>query len=199
MNDILEQFMRDRQSEVYEEKRTAGHDSITAQVFPRVSALLPAGAKVLDVGCGQGNALELFKRAGFDAIGIALNERDVEVCRGLGYAVAHCDQNDLSRFDNEMFDLVWARHVLEHSVAPFWTLHEFSRVAKLGAILYVEVPAPETACAHESNPNHYSVLCLPMWFSLIERSGFTVESGTEIQLNTAAGPDKYWSLICRKN
>jgi ubiquinone/menaquinone biosynthesis C-methylase UbiE len=71
--------------------------------------------------------------------------------------VRETDFADLD-FDDESFDLVWARHALEHSVVPAFLLSEFHRLTKPGGVLYVEVPAPDTACVHETNPNHHSVL-----------------------------------------
>jgi SAM-dependent methyltransferase len=102
-------------------------------------------------------------------------------------------------FDWYPFDCVWARHVLEHSVIPFFVLHEFARVLKPGGILYAEVPSPGTDCRHEANPNHYSVLTCGMWLQLIQRAGFEILEVREIKLNTAAGPDIYHSIIARKS
>jgi len=187
--------------DTYPEPITPGHAQITREMFERVLEFLPKAARVprvLDVGCGQGRALELFEEQGFIATGISTNNEDVAVCKKRGFDVRKMDQNGIALVFTGGFDLIWARHVLEHSVAPYWTLTEFNRVCRPGGILYVEVPAPDTACHHETNKNHYSCLTWSTWSSLIPRAGWTILEGRKIGLHTQAGPDEYWSWICRK-
>ncbi len=196
----ITEFIRARSAETYPEPRTEGHDIITAKMLPKVCALIPAGGTALDIGCGQGPALEWFREHGFEAQGIGTNDDDLRACHLAGHDVHRCDMHALGEhFGDAAFDLVWARHVLEHSVAPFYVLHEFARVLKPGGILYVEVPMPDTACCHEANANHYSVLGARMWASLIQRSGFTIEASVKMDLQTQAGPDVYVGFIARKN
>ncbi len=191
--------MYERAKEAYPEPRSRGHDQVIAVQAPKVAKLLPGAGKVLDIGCGQGTAMEWFTERGFDARGITLSQDDETACLAAGFDVKIGDQNDLGLYYDGYFDCVWARHVIEHSIAPFWTLHEFNRVLKPDGILYIEVPSPGTECHHEANINHYSVLGHDMWLSLIQRSGFKVLESQELNLNTAAGKDRYWSFICRKN
>jgi ubiquinone/menaquinone biosynthesis C-methylase UbiE len=184
--------------DTYPEPRTPGHDGITHSQLAKVCALVPNGGEVLDVGCGQGPALDWLKEHGFSGTGITINKADLVACRELGHNVYDCDQNALM-FNDGWFDMVWARHVLEHSVAPYWTLHEFKRVLKPGGILYVEVPSPNTASCHESNQNHYSVMGYEMWLALITRAGFEPIEGVEMNLKTEAGPDVYFAITSRKS
>jgi SAM-dependent methyltransferase len=154
----------------------------------------PPSARVLDVGCGQGVALKRFATRGCDVTGVALNQTDVDVCQSLGYKVLKMDQSFLD-FPDGTFDVVWCRHCLEHSIFPYFTLSGFHRVLKPGGWLYVEVPAPDTSCAHQTNRNHYSVLGKSMLGSLIERSGFRVMDVLDITFSVPAGPDPYWSFM----
>ncbi len=194
----LTEFMQKVAADVYPEPRSEGHDAITVKMAPEVAKRLPKGALVLDVGCGQGPALEWFTNAGFHPVGIALGKEDVDACVAAGFDAQVCDQHDLSQFMDETFDCVWARHVLEHSIAPYWVLHEFHRVLVKGGTLYVEVPAPETSCNHALNKNHYSVMGLQMWLSLTDRAGFEIIEAREIRFPTEAGLDIYYSIICAK-
>lgn len=192
----LAQFIDDRAKEVYPEPRTEGHDGITEAMAKEVCKFIAPGAYVLDVGCGQGPAMEWFAKNGFIARGITLGADDVAACQKKGLSVMQRDMHDLAPY--WQCDLVWSRHVLEHSIAPFFALHEFHRVLKPGGILYVEVPSPDTACCHESNRNHYSVMGCEMWKNLIVRAGFELLEVREIQLQTGAGPDVYFSIIAKK-
>ena len=158
---------------------------------------LPENSRVLDVGCGQGVALELFKKERFSAVGITLNSEDVSVCRQKGYEVYEMDQSFLD-FNDEEFDFIWCRHCLEHSIFPYFTLSELFRVLKRKGYLYIEVPAPDTVSNHHSNQNHYSVLGKNMWLDLIKRSGFNILDIINIPVQLKIGPDLYWAFVQQK-
>lgn len=194
----LAAFMRARAIETYPEPRVSLHDDITFQQAEIVSKLIPVDGKILDVGCGQGPALEWFTKNGFDICGITTNQEDMLACLDKDYKVRLCDQNDMPPMWTETFDLVWARHVLEHSICPFFTLHEFNRVLKPGGILYAEMPAPNVDSKHELNGNHYSVLGWQMWASLIDRAGFEIVEAKQRQLVTQVGGDLYYHFTCRR-
>jgi SAM-dependent methyltransferase len=195
----LEAFLDRIKSQTYPEPRTRGHDDVTDRMMPQVLewSKLGEGAKVLDVGCGQGVALERFRKVKMDAVGITLNDEDLRACHAAGYEARSMDQSFLE-FDDGRFDLIWCRHTLEHSIFPYFTLSEFHRVLKPKGWLYVEVPAPDTPCHHETNKNHYSVLGKSLWENLIVRSGFDVEATSEIFLTVPAGKDTYWPFVARR-
>ena len=194
----LDAFLAKLRSDIYPEPPSPGHDVLTRQMFDYVMTIFPqaAGAKVLDVGCGQGVGLEVFRDAGLDAIGITLGE-DADVCRAKGLNVRAMDMSFLDFGDAE-FDLVWCRHALEHSVFPYFMLAEMHRVLKPGGVLYVEVPAPDTGPNHQNNPNHYSVLGKTMWVQLIMRAGFPQGRMRDIPLTTPMGADMYWAFTQQK-
>ena len=192
----LEAFLDKIAGETYPEPPSAGHENISErmlEIFWSKANPVP-GAKVLDIGCGQGVALKRFAARGCDVTGITLNATDVVVCQSLGYNVLQMDQSFLD-FPDATFDLLWCRHCLEHSVFPYFTLHGFHRVLKPGGWLYIEVPAPDTSCAHQTNRNHYSVLGKSMLSSLIERSGFRIVDILDISFSVPAGPDTYSAFI----
>jgi ubiquinone/menaquinone biosynthesis C-methylase UbiE len=100
-------------------------------------------------------------------------------------------------FPDGSFDLVWARHCVEHSVMPFFTLRGFRRILKPGGYLYLEVPAPDTTFHHETNPNHYSVLSRSGWQSLLKRSGFAMRWEDDFTFTLPAGPDTYFMFFAQ--
>ena len=197
MHSRLSDFIAARAKETYPEPRTEGHDHITEQMAPIVAALLFRGDVVIDVGCGQGPALKWFTEHGFSPLGISTNQTDVDACRAAGFDARLMDMHDMD-FGDAAIDCIWARHVMEHSIAPFFVLHEFARVLTKTGIFYVEVPMPDTPCHHEANPNHYSVMGAQMWLSLIGRAGFEIIEVRSIKLQTGAGPDEYCGIIARK-
>ena len=196
----LEEFLTRIQSQTYPEPPSQLHSLVTRQMFEglKPTFALPAGARVLDVGCGQGVAMELFVAAGWSPVGITVNAADIEACRAKGFEVSEMDQSFLE-FEDSTFDLVWCRHCIEHSVMPFFTLSQLVRVLKPGGWLYVEVPAPDTAAAHQTNRNHYSVLPFSTWGELILRSGIEPLQYRQIPLELTGGrADLYWAFWGRR-
>jgi SAM-dependent methyltransferase len=196
MSRFLDQLERD----IYPEPPTpSGLLPHVRESIARLVRLYPQreGAKVLDIGCGTGFALKTFAEFGLDPTGIALG-KDVQDCLAQGL---HAVEMNLSHLDfaDQSFDIVWSRHSLEHSPFPLFTLMEINRITKLYGLVYIEVPAAESAATHELNPNHYSVLGKSMLLSLFERAGFQVLKSRDIEGTTHLGaPDTYWTFILSK-
>ncbi len=187
-------------TETYPEVPSKCHIDITRDALNHLfnNFALPPHAQILDIGCGQGVALKPFHERGHKPIGVTLNATDASICKELGFDVRVMDQSFLE-FDDGSFDLVWARHVIEHSFMPLYTLTEFRRVLRPGGILYMEVPAPDTLL-HERNPNHYSILGKVMWSSLLERTGFSIAGTVDFFLDTPSGrTDSYWGYFAVSN
>lgn len=198
-------FLDNREGDTYPEAPSPLHTSISKQALQHLFTQypLPPNGRILDVGCGQGVALAPFREHGLRATGITLNDTDVAICRAQGFDVHKMDQSFLE-FDDAEFDAVWARHVVEHSIMPYYTLTEFYRVLRPGGYLYCEVPGAGTV-GHERNPNHYSVLGLEMWTALLERCGFRIletisyYSSCPTSDHAVSASDEYWGFYCSCN
>lgn len=189
------------ENDTYPESPYIIHSEITAHVIEALMTQfgIKPEARIIDIGCGQGPALDIFRDRGYSStIGVTLNDEDVRICREKGHDVRKMDQSFLD-FPDGTFDFVWARHVIEHSIFPYFTLTEFVRVLAPGGTLYLEVPAPETPCHHEANPNHYSVLGRGAWTSLLERCGLVIHHEGRYTFPTPVGVDEYWGFICSKS
>jgi SAM-dependent methyltransferase len=119
-----------------------------AEIGERISRYLPylAGrSPVLDLGCGRGEALALFKENGLAARGVDGSARMVALCR----------QRGLEAVEGDLFDLLAAAppaslgavvsfHVIEHLPAP--ALDRLVRLAwgalRPGGVLILETPSP---------------------------------------------------------
>ena len=192
-------FIDKIEKETYPEPPGDIHTEITRRMLDTMISEyhMPPDSRILDVGCGQGPALDYLMQRGYRAAGITLNDEDVRACRAKNHDVVKMDQSFLD-YPDAGFDFVWARHVIEHSIFPYFTLSEFSRVLRPHGYLYLEVPAPETSCHHEENVNHYSVLGHEAWVSLLKRSGFDIIDEPVFSFQTGMGPDTYWGFICIK-
>lgn len=197
--DKFESFLDRIREDTYPEPTSEPHSSITKGMIDYLENKypLPSNSRVLDVGCGQGLALELFAKRGFSPVGITINGEDLSMCKQKGYEVYEMDQSFLS-FSDQEFDFIWCRHCLEHSIFPYFTLSQFFRVLRSKGYLYIEVPAPDTSCKHQTNQNHYSVLGKSMWVELIKRSGFHILEVSDMSFEVPAGPDTYWAFVQQK-
>jgi SAM-dependent methyltransferase len=111
---------------------------------------LPAGAMVLDVGCGEGrHAIELAKRFGVSVCGVDPVQRHIEIADQelASQAGAVAGLGDLVRFEpgtaeripvrDAVADLVWCRDVLVHLDDLGAAYAEFRRVLKPGGRILV--------------------------------------------------------------
>ncbi|MCF8480905.1 MAG: class I SAM-dependent methyltransferase [Rhodospirillum sp.] len=181
---------------VYPEKTTSATVEHMANMARKLVGMLGSegGRRVLDVGCGDGTVLGYFADMGMEPIGVTLGS-DVEVCRSKGLTVVESDITFLD-FEEDSFDLVWCRHAIEHTIAPFVVLMECARVLRSGGLFYMEVPAPDTAFSHENNQNHFSVFGKAMWEQLLARAGLAVRFQSNIQVGASMREDTYFAWIC---
>ena len=194
----LDNFLDQRFADIYPEPLGEPHISLIAKMVPDIMShySIQENAKILDVGCGHGLALKAFRDVGCEPIGIGFGD-EAENSRKEGFDVVEADMSFLE-FPDAAFDVVWCRHVLEHSIFPYFTLGEMYRILKPGGVFYMEVPAPGTCCKYETNPNHYSVLSKEMWLSLLQRTGYLTIRQMEFKFDVPAGPDVYYSFDGRK-
>lgn len=103
----------------------AGDSHMHAHFMPRVrefAAHLPAGARVLDVGCGNGAACGEFIKRGCQVVGVDLSEQGIAWARRTHpqgrFELLAADQDILRNLGEAPFDLVLSTEVVEHLYAP---------------------------------------------------------------------------------
>jgi SAM-dependent methyltransferase len=130
---------------------------------------------VLDVGCGQGQFAQTFKDIGVNWEGVTLGN-DAQICRDMGLDVFEMDFSFLSFMaDNHRYDLIFARHCLEHSPFPVITLMEWYRVSKKYLCVILPNPLGIISKSHVGafrGQNHYSVMTREHFLWLAERAGW---------------------------
>ncbi|KUN16973.1 hypothetical protein AQJ23_43200 [Streptomyces antibioticus] len=107
---------------------------------------VPAGSRVLDVGCGPGQYTRYFRSCGRVAMGVDISQKTV------AGAMTRCDAKVFARmtmtnlaFSDGVFRGVWACASLPHisSAGVGGALDEFRRVLEPGGVLFANVPLGE--------------------------------------------------------
>ncbi len=97
------------------------------------------GRRVLDVGCGWGDAVDAANRAGWDARGIDLSSTVISSCRARGVNCELFDFFDVSP-DEKNYDLIIMSELIEHVPFPKkWFSHARTLLSENG-ILYMTTP-----------------------------------------------------------
>src|SRR6202051_1556677 len=79
-----------------------------------VADMVEHGARVLDVGCGDGELLRLLETRGVDGRGIELSREGVNECVAKGLAVVQGDADtDLENYPDDAFDFVILSQTLQ--------------------------------------------------------------------------------------
>jgi 2-polyprenyl-6-hydroxyphenyl methylase/3-demethylubiquinone-9 3-methyltransferase len=98
------------------------HRHFLPKLLELSGAYLKPGARVLDVGCGNGFTAGEFLRRGCDVVGIDLSRTGIEVARkafpGGRFEILPGDDRILENLGCEPFDLVVSTEVIEHLYAP---------------------------------------------------------------------------------
>ncbi|MGY8993668.1 MAG: class I SAM-dependent methyltransferase [Rhodospirillales bacterium] len=97
--------------------------------------------RVLEIGCGYGDKLLLFRRLGFSIVGQEANVTRAALCRRLGIPVIEHDVAEEGELDQSgPFDLIYSTHVLEHVTNTVDHMKGFCRLLREGGYVFIEVP-----------------------------------------------------------
>jgi methionine biosynthesis protein MetW len=103
-----------------------------SESFREIVRLVRTGARVLDIGCGEGALLELLaKEKGVDGRGLEISARGVQACLTRGLAVVQGDADrDLADFPTRAFDYAILSQTLQQVREPKSVLVELLRIAE---------------------------------------------------------------------
>ena len=103
-----------------------------------IAALVPHGARVLDLGCGDGALLALLQRErGCRGYGVEIADGNVLKCvrRGVDVIQLNLDEG-LALFDDASFDVVLQIDTLQHLRNAEVMLRETARVGRIGIVAF---------------------------------------------------------------
>jgi SAM-dependent methyltransferase len=165
------------------EKRYLLHLYRREQAFV-TRALRRAGVSarsIVDLGCGAGDRLALYREAGLRTLGVEMTE-DAAWAELLGLPVVRSSVEEFLAAGPGPFDLVSAYHVLEHFHDPVAVLRGIRAALAPGGALVLEVPNIDSLefrlfrerCYFIEAPRHL-VFFTPRTLRLaLEKAGFTL-------------------------
>lgn len=103
-----------------------------------VASLVPAGVRVLDLGCGNGDLLERLTQHGCRGTGVEIDSQAflASVARGVAVLSLDIDQ-ELDAFSDDSYDLVVLSHTLQATKRP---RHVMAAIARIAPRSIVSVP-----------------------------------------------------------
>jgi len=134
---------------------------------------------ILDIGCGRGELLEVFREADIQAQGIDLNDGSIAICRDKGLVVEKADLfTYLASLEPSSLGGVVCCQVVEH--LPPERLPELIRLAqsklRVGAMLAIETPNPECLAIFATHfyldPTHRHPIPSALLAFYLEEAGF---------------------------
>ena len=163
----IDNYLTELEEDIYPQPPDVEHTKLAKYVIDSWVDGLDAD-DVLDVGCGEAFCQPLFEKYGLIYRGVCLGD-DFEKAKKLGRNVLEEDFHFLPDGD-EVFDLIFARHALEHSPMPILALMEWHRVARKYLILVLPKPKFWLFLGR----NHYSVVTGSQARFLLDRSGWKI-------------------------
>lgn len=100
---------------------------------------VPRANRALDVGCSAGYVLAAAQSLGLEPVGVDYAAFASQMAHERGFASATASLTALP-FQDASFDIVTAKHTLEHVDAPKTALAEVKRVLKPGGVTMIVVP-----------------------------------------------------------
>ena len=103
-----------------------------------IARLVPQGARVLDLGCGDGRMLaHLQATRGCSGYGVEIDDGNVQACvqRGVNVIQLNLDEG-LNLFEDQSFDVVLQIDTLQHLRNAEVMLRETARVGRIGIVAF---------------------------------------------------------------
>jgi SAM-dependent methyltransferase len=140
--------------------------------------------KVLEIGCGTGEFLNMLKDSGVSVVaGIEPDPYACDRARSRGLGDIQNTTIEQARLPEGNFDLVIMRHVLEHVADPRLVIEKVRGALKPGGIFIVWLPFAGTAeqrifgryWAGFDAPRHFVHFSVPHLRNVLETGGFEVD------------------------
>jgi 2-polyprenyl-3-methyl-5-hydroxy-6-metoxy-1,4-benzoquinol methylase len=111
------------------------------KTYQFIKSNLKINGKIIDIGCGNGRLLYLFKNDGWDVKGLELSPLKAQSIKDiLNIEVEVVDFLDYNYKNEEKYDVVVLRHVLEHLPNPLLAMSKINSILKIDSYAVLEFP-----------------------------------------------------------
>ena len=136
-----------------------------------IRSQIAEGSKVVDLGCGHNKTVDY--AVGVDAI--PKGEKINSLHDAISQADVVANVAGEMPFKDGEFDVVIARHIMEHCINPIQTLREWMRIVRTGGKLYIAVPNQELHNTIPMNMEHVTAFTPDRMRDLLEVLGLQVD------------------------
>lgn len=149
--------------------------------------------KILDIGCGAGDTLVLFKKLGWDTYGIDIDPQAIQNARSRGLSnVSLGTYKDISKYPDNYFDAIRLYHVIEHIDNPSLCLKLIRQKLKKDGELIIGTPNSSSIISNIfrsywynlDSPRHLFLFSPQTLGKLLKKNGFSVN---KIEFCSAGG------------
>lgn len=140
---------------------------------------VPNNGRLLEIGCGSGDALEFMRSMGWEVCGVEVDPASAAVAKAKGLDVRVGGLSEHA-FPSGSFDAIAMNHVIEHLFDPKDVLAECRRLLRQGGTLVVVTPNTRSFChrifrdawMHLDPPRHLQLFSSAALERLITSAGF---------------------------
>ncbi|MGD9346886.1 MAG: methionine biosynthesis protein MetW [Candidatus Aminicenantes bacterium] len=190
------------------ENRFRGSEAAVKSQLQEYLPFFKKGKKVVDLGCGRGEFLDLLKSKWIDAEGIDINEQMVNICKDKGLACRRGDiLEQLAEYSDASLGGIFASQVIEHLPPSY-----LRRLIEVGFVklapsapVVLETINPASVFAlveiYHLDISHKQPIHPQALKFLLESSGFedvTIRYGAPLEqemLKTLPGADEHAALL----
>lgn len=162
----------------------------------RRSLVVKRGTRLLDIGCGSGNFLQIARRFGLECYGTDMYSGSQNVINSPEVKIYNQRAEDIS-FPGDFFQVVTANHVVEHLIDPRIVLDKVRKILVPDGCFIIHVPNANSLnarlfgryCQSIDSPRHLNLFSAANFRILCEQSGFKVqkiEYRTPVTVNVIA-------------
>ncbi len=143
-----------------------------------VSKFRLRGKKVLEIGSGKGDMLDVLEEVGLRAVGIEASSKSVKIGQSAGRKMINGYIGDINKINGYPFDAFVSLNYLEHLPEPGRIIKNIYDNTTANAVGFVTVPnldyLLETRCFYEFVADHLSYFTKKTLAYAFEKNGFEV-------------------------
>lgn len=158
------------------QKNIKSKDRITKDAYKRYSYILDRfenfrkNNRLLDLDCDHGEFLEMAKERGWEVFGTSDTEESFNACSERGLDM-YLGSLNLEHFEENYFDVICARNILEHIIDPNKKLSKINTILRKGGVLYATTPNFNSYLRYRLKEK-YSIISYPLRLVYYTRKSF---------------------------